>query len=542
VPVAALLALAVVAAVGPAGLDRSQGPRPNSTSEDSSVSFLKEKWGDDDTHEGAKASKATGAWRAEADLGSLYSLTDASGVQTAWHTNIAAQTKITGKGVTVAVIDTGISPVEGLSTAGKVINGPDLSFESQSSSTRFLDSYGHGTHMAGIIAGRDTAVRPGNENDPKLFVGVAPDARLLNMKVATADGGVDVTQVIAAIDWVVQHRNDNAMNVRVISLSYGTSSTQAYTADPLAKAVENAWTAGIVVVVAAGNDGGLAPLTMPAADPYVIAVGASDHLGTSTRLDDRVTSFTNPGTDARRPDLLAPGKSVVALRVPGSYIDQGHPEGLVTGDKSGRFFRGSGTSQATAVVAGSVALLLQARPTMNPDQVKRLLTASAESMPAEPSRARGAGQLNIKRALALATPSPALARQSFAISSGLGSLEASRGQAHVVDPTTGVPLTGEVDALGTAWDASRWSTASTLGAAWTGGEWNASRWSGDAWAAGAWSASRWSGTNWSGVDWQSRTWSSEVWSASRWSASRWSGTNWEASRWSSGDWVIAAGW
>jgi serine protease AprX len=168
-----------------------------------------------------------------------------------------------------------------------------------------------------------------------------------------------VSQVIAAIDWAVQHRNSGGLNIRVINLSYGTRSTQSYTIDPLAHAVENAWRHGIVVVTAAGNNGPGTALSMPAADPYVIAVGAVDHVGTDTSDDDRVSDFTNTGTPIRRPDLLAPGKSVVSLRTPGSYADRSHPEGLVTGDRHQRFFRGSGTSQAAAVVSGAVALLLQ---------------------------------------------------------------------------------------------------------------------------------------------------------------------------------------
>lgn len=176
--------------------------------------FLKEEWGDDDTGEDEKASKATGQWQAGYDQGSLYSIAQASGVYDAWFRTDPSGRAITGKDVTVAVIDTGVAPVGGLSGAGKVINGPDLSFESQAPGTRYVDGYGHGTHLAAIIAGRDIGYTAG----AKYFVGIAPDARILNMKVATADGGTDVTQVITAIDWIVQHRADNGMNVRVINL------------------------------------------------------------------------------------------------------------------------------------------------------------------------------------------------------------------------------------------------------------------------------------------------------------------------------------
>ena len=201
------------------------------------------------------------------------------------------------------------------------------------------------------------------------------------MKVAAGDGGADVSQVIAAIDWVVEHRDDAGMRVRVINLSYGTESTQTWQVDPLARAVENAWRAGIVVVAAAGNSGREAQgLLMPAVDPHIIAVGAVDHRGTRTTEDDVVADFTNRGSSSRRPDVLAPGKSVVSLRVAGSYADEEHPEGRVPGDAADRFFRGSGTSQAAAVVAGQAALLLDAEPKLTPDQVKAVLMGTARPL------------------------------------------------------------------------------------------------------------------------------------------------------------------
>src|SRR6185312_984838 len=147
----------------------------------------------------------------------------------------------------------------------------------------------HGTFMAGLIAG--------NDGQPGGYRGVAPDARIVSLKVGVADGGVDVSQVIAAIDWVVQHRNDNGMNIRVINLSYGTNSTQAYAVDPLAYAVEQAWKAGIVVVAAAGNTGyqtgaGAPGVANPALNPFVIAVGGVDTMGTYDTNDDRLGDYS----------------------------------------------------------------------------------------------------------------------------------------------------------------------------------------------------------------------------------------------------------
>ena len=513
--------------------------------------LLDETWGDDDSREDEKASAATGSWQPDHDLGSMYNATKWYGAHNAWGTSDSRGQKITGRGIDVAVIDTGVAPVAGLNAPGKVINGPDLSFESQISSTRHLDGYGHGTHMAAIVAGRDSQVSAGNENNDDHFVGVAPDSRIVNVKVAAADGGTDVTQVIAAIDWVVQHRKDMGLDIRVLNLSYGTHSTQPYTVDPLAYAVENAWRKGIVVVAAAGNDGAGAGLTMPAANPYVIAVGAADHLGTDKLEDDATAAFTNTGTMFRRADLLAPGKSVVSLRTPGSYSDRGHPEGLVTGDSAGRFFRGSGTSQATAVVSGAVALLLQQRPTLTPDQVKYLLKTTADRLPRSTS-AQGSGALDIKGAFEAATPSTTKARQSWPAATGTGTLEASRGDSHVMDPADGSILRGELDAMGNPWDARSWHAATTAAKAWTGGTWNGrtwtgADWSGTSWTARSWGAATWTGRSWSGGDWQARSWHGDVWTSSGWStldlpARSWSQDGWTARSWHEDWWQPSVVW
>jgi serine protease AprX len=184
------------------------------------------------------------------DAGSLYSTTVATGAQGYWKAGF------TGKGIDVAVVDTGTAPVPGLATAGKLVNGPDLSFESQAPNLRYLDSYGHGTHMAGIIAGRAGAAVSGKyAGDSTNFLGMAPDARIVSVKVADAMGAADVSQVIAAIDWVVQHKNAGGLNIRVLNLSFGTNTSHPSTIDPLCHAVEQAWRKGITVVAATGNGG-----------------------------------------------------------------------------------------------------------------------------------------------------------------------------------------------------------------------------------------------------------------------------------------------
>jgi serine protease AprX len=382
----------------------------------------------------------------------------------------------TGKGVDIALIDSGVLPVDGM---GAVVNGPDLSFESQVPEARHLDTFGHGTHLAGIINGNGTGFR-----------GIAPDARVLNVKVAASNGAADVSQVIAAIDWVVQHRNDNGLNVRVLALAFGTDGMQQYDLDPLAYAAEVAWRKGIVVVVSAGNRGNeITSLNNPATDPFVIAVGSSEPHGTYTTGDDTVAEFTNRGNASRGVDVVAPGRSLVSLRAPGSFVDQRHPEGRV-GD---RFFRGSGTSQSAAVVAGAVALMLEDHPSYTPDDVKWLLRRTAKSLPLSDAQSQGAGTVDIRKAVEQPIPGGADTTQRWAPSTGTGSLDGARGTYKLQQD--GVVLEGEQDIFGTPWDGVSWSGVSWSGVSWSGGTWNGVSWSGVSW----------SGVSWSGVSWSTHS-------------------------------------
>jgi serine protease AprX len=209
--------------------------------------------------------------------------------------------------------------------------------------------------------------------------------------------------VIAALDWIVQHKASK--NIKVLNLSLGVTAPGPYTKDILAAAVEAVWQAGIVVVVAAGNDGESAgsPITSPATDPYVIAVGALATQDTDVMTDDVIPAFSPRGSSARRVDLVAPGKSVVSLKSPGSFAATHYPNALI-GD---RYIKGTGTSQAAAVVSGLAADLLEARPTLTPDQVKAVLKASATPLPSVDAAAQGSGVVNLSRAIATAVPANA---------------------------------------------------------------------------------------------------------------------------------------
>ncbi|MGA5299771.1 S8 family serine peptidase [Nucisporomicrobium flavum] len=486
------------------------------------------------------APKPKKGWLLDSSLTTMKQVNDVIGAPAVWGKKDSVGRNLTGQGVGVALIDSGIAPVKGLNQPGKVINGPDLSLESQAANLRNQDTFGHGTHMAGIISGRDPEAPAGKEADPRYFVGVAPDARLVNLRVAAADGAVDVSQIIAAVDWAVTHRNDPGLNIRVINLSFGTDSLQDPRLDPLSYAVETAWRAGIVVVVSVGNDGPTQTrVGNPALNPYVIAVGGSDIAGTLARGDDTIGTFSTRGDLTRHADVVAPGRSIGSLRDPGSYIDENYPTGQVA-DATGRYFKGSGTSQAAAVVSGAVALLLQQRPTLTPDQVKKLLTSTAVPMKNVDAIAQGAGEINVQAASTASTP--ATAGQSFPRALGTGTLEGARGTAHLADSESGIELTGERDIMNRPWNPAPWTAAAAAGRAWTGGSWNGNTWTGAAWngtswATKTWAATSWTARTWSGSTWTARTWSSAGWSGAGWTARTWSARTWSARTWSGGYWA-----
>jgi serine protease AprX len=470
-------------------------------------------------------------------LGSMYHVVDQIGARALWERGID------GTGVTVAVVDTGVAPVGAL--ADQVVAAVDLSGEARVPEARFVDTYGHGSHMAGIIAGRTPGADPARSEDhPEWFLGVAPGADLVSVKVGDNTGAADISQVIAGVDWVVDHADE--LGIDVLNLSYDSGSPLPYLTDPLVAAVERAWLSGIVVVVAGGNDGRrTGVLGSPALDPYVVSVAAAEAQSTGRFT---VPSWTSTGSRSRPPDLVAPGTSIESLRVPNSRIDLEHPEGYV----SDTLFRGSGSSQAAAVVAGAAALLLDQRPWLTPDQVKHLLVVTADDRSVTPRHERiaGAGILRVDEA---AQRRARTVVQTWPLGDGSGSLDVARaGDTISID---GVVLTGDRTVLGVpyagadwvgsrwsegSWDGSRWSDATWLGSRWSEATWTGSRWSGSRWSIDDWAGSGWSGSRWSGSRWSDESWSGSRWSGSRWSGSRWSGSRWSGSRWSGSRWSVAA--
>jgi serine protease AprX len=351
---------------------------------------------------------------------------------------------LTGAGTVVALVDTGVSDHPDLS--GRVVHGPDLSGGNKP--TR--DEYGHGTVMAGLIAGDGTT-------DPR-FVGVAPEATVLSVKVAGADGATTASRVLTGIDWVVTSRHDTGVDV--LTLAWATDTMQSARIDPLAHALTRAVDAGVVVVTPTGNAGPDAgSIGSPGTAPAVLTVGAYDTTAGAV-ADWSGRGPTVDGIDGI--DLVAPGAALVAPVDHRSTIAIGARRAML----GTHLIRGSGTSHAAAVASGAAALLREAVPDEDARVTQARLTASVRPL-SEPATTAGAGLLDLS--LLHTGTAPAAAADPF--------------------PTDG---RGDLDEAGGT-QGSRWS-----GSRWSGSRWSGSRWSGSRWSGSRWSGSRWSATGWTG--------------------------------------------
>lgn len=412
---------------------------------------------------------------------------------------------VDGEGVTVALVDTGIAKVPDL--AGRVIGGVDFS----GGGNPYNDEFGHGTFVAGLVAGDGTS--SGGQ-----YKGVAPKAKLVSIKIAGADGSADVSHVLAAMQWAVSSKSQ--FGIRVLNLSLGTDSTQTYHLSPLNAAVERAWDSGIVVTVSSSNNGpGTGTVTKPGDDPLVITVGALDDRGTAGRGDDVMAGFSGQGPTVAdglaKPDLVASGRSVVSLRAPGSAIDSAYPGSRI----GSAYFKGSGTSFSTAVASGSVALILEREPGLSPDQVKARVLGTADTGPAGNPNIDGAGSLDVYAAAHAGTYESANAGVPRSL--GTGSIDLDRGSLRVQLQLGGVvgilgqllnpvfqllygnEVTGQnklfdaVEYLTTDWSGSRWYDSQ-----WSGSRWYGSRWYGSRWYGSRWYTSEWYGSRWYGIAWE----------------------------------------
>jgi serine protease AprX len=352
----------------------------------------------------------------------------------------------TGTGVGVAVIDTGVD--------GQL---PDFQTSDGSSSrvvetavtnpyaTNALDGYGHGTDVAGIIAGNGLNR---STSDPLYgqYVGVAPDANLISVKASDDQGNATVLDVIYGLQFVVDHRLD--YNIRVVNMSLDSTTPQSYTTDPLDAAAESAWMHGIVVVAAAGNRGTASDAVQysPANDPYVITVGAVDENGQSNPANDTIASWSSQGTTQdgfQKPDVYAPGAHIVSVLAPGSAFASLCPSCVI----GGAYIKTGGTSMAAPMISGLIADLLQLHPTWIPDQVKGALMTSWIS-----------GNPNFQE--------PIAARLSWLWNPPMADLG-------LTPNTLIMDAQGNIDYSRSSWSRSSWSTATgTLSATFARSSWS----------------------------------------------------------------------
>ncbi|HWH33027.1 MAG TPA: S8 family serine peptidase, partial [Egibacteraceae bacterium] len=457
----------------------------------------------------------------------------------------------TGAGVTIALVDTGIdTEVAGSGDLkGKVLavddpmvpptaaqpDPPDVECVDFSGEDTCDDTFGHGTFMAGLMAGSGAA-------SGGSYKGVAPDARLVSIKVGGRDGSADVSKVLAGIQWAVSFKD--RYDIDVLNLSLGSDSVQPPEIDPLNLAVQRAWVSGLTVVVSAGNFGAgprtrpdgttYGTVTKPGDDPFVITVGSSDDRETPGIDDNRLPHFSSWGPTFHglaKPDVIAPGGRVISLRAPGSFID----ETIHAGKLDAAHRRGSGTSMSAAVTSGLAALLLDARdgsdglPEWRPDDVKAALIAGARKIKVNEPRAIGAGQVHGPSALA-ASISPTY--RISVLSDGGGTLDASRGTNRVAvpcpepilsaepQPECWQTLEGEQTAQG-----NNWQETEALGNNWQGNNWQGMEFADSEWTPQSWYESQWVstvGNNWQGNNWQATTWAN---------GNNWQGNNWQGSTW-----------
>ncbi|HEV8535154.1 MAG TPA: S8 family peptidase [Candidatus Limnocylindria bacterium] len=421
----------------------------------------------------------------------------AVGAPTAW-----TRYAVTGRGIGVAVLDSGIAPHPDL--AGRVVASVDFTSGAPGAPlVAAADPGGHGTHVAGLIAG-DGAASGGR------YAGVAPGANLIDVRVIGAGGATNVSTLLRGMQWVLANRT--TYNIRVVNLSAGGKVVTSYRNDPLATGVEILTFSGIAVVVSAGNNGpGESTITSPGSDPYVITVGATDDNATPALEDDSLPFWSSRGPTAidllSKPDVVAPGRKMVSLRSPGSTLDREYPDRMVAGldPLAPAYFRLSGTSMAAPMVTGIVALMLERNPSLTPAEVKQRLKATATPLLFGSTNTTGAGFVDAVAAVN-ASDSPS-ERPAYGVSDGFA--------AEAYSLVFGQPITwrdlnynGGVDSSGRLWTDVTWDNV----------VWNDITWEDITWEAFSWSSVAWQDITWEDITWEATSQSVNSLSAKRGSA------------------------
>ncbi len=458
---------------------------------------------------------------------------------------------ILGSGVTAAVLDSGVEPGPHGVDPRRVVASVDL----VNATKKTPDPGGHGTHVAGIIAGQDTA-----------WSGIAPRANIVSVRVTNDKGVARKSTVIRGIQWAVQNRK--AYGIRILNISLGAPATTSYTQDPLAAAVELAWHAGLVVVASAGNGGPAAKtISTPGYDPFVVTVGAVDMNGTQDKKDDIPAFFSSRGPTIdglAKPDVVAPGRKMVSTRVVGSYLDQLYPDRVV----NNYYFRLSGTSQAAAAVSGVAALMLSANPRLTPDQVKQGLMASASKMNGYDANAVGAGHVDASKAVkgesneSRSDGSRSDSSRSDESRSDKSKSERSKsGKSKLGDQSQSarpadafallvLPLikgnsplvwkdlkyNGGVDSQGILWKNVTWDNVTWDNVTWDNLAWDNVAWDNVAWDNLAWDNVAWDNVAWDNVAWDNPKWDNVSWDNLAWDNLAWDNLAWDNLAWDNLAW------
>jgi serine protease AprX len=384
---------------------------------------------------------------------------------------------------TIAIVDSGID-ADRADFGGRVVEQVTLTARPDNQAG---DGNGHGTAVASVAAG-----------EAEGYTGAAPGAKLVAIDVLDDDAVANVSDVIAAADWIYNHHE--RLNIRVANFSLHGTTLASLGSDPLDQAVERLWLSGIVVVTAAGNyavDGEESAVPFaPGNDPFVLTVGATDTRGTFTPLDDVAAPWSAWGYTRdgfAKPELSAPGRYIAAAVSANTKLALDRPERIVEPG----YMQLSGTSLAAPVVAGSAANLLAVHPRWSPDQVKGALMLSAEALPRAPLRSVGVGAVNVARAAAVVDPpNPNLALGEFL----------------VPDPAGGPTQVFDFDS---------WTTAVESDAAWGSAAWGSAAWGSAAWGSAAWGSAAWGSAAWGSAAWGSAAWGSAAWGSAAWGSAAW---------------------
>jgi serine protease AprX len=443
----------------------------------------------------------------------------------------------TGKGVGVAVIDTGIAGdlADFRSSRSNPASRVVASAVVNPSASNSADGLGHGTHIAGLIAGNG---KNRSSMDPMhgKYVGVAPQANLISVKAGDEEGRATVLDVIDGLQFVVDYKHD--YNIKVVNLSLRSTSAQSYKTDPLDAAVESAWFSGITVVVAAGNEGTAADAVSyaPANDPYVITVGGVDDQGTQSVSDDTVASWSSRGSTQdgiTKPDVLAPGAHMVSTMAPNSQYPSLCPQ-CVT---DGAYFKVGGTSMAAGVVSGAIATIIQARPSWTPNQIKSTLMKRGRALTAITTSTGATVDGTLIDGAAPSSVSPTtIIGSEIAIDRVIGRSSPDTGiNAGLIANELVNPLTGAIDYTRASWSRASWSQAvDALRASWSRASWSRASWSRASWSATVQSCSDFERASWSRASWSAEdiAYAKDACTQMDPTRASWSGTEFERASWS----------